>query len=183
MVKAIAAGIVDIFWSNFEPPVLRTPLLKSIMALSVAVGVLPLFMPAGFSLIPDQLSTAPHYYTTWATQGYMPGDGWTSENLTVDWIFQHQGSYQEATLNSNYLFGKPGLLGSGWVRDFFPQSRAELYFMLDEGYATDIKGIEVNPKNFPEFNQSDPSDRLVAFQHKVVFMEIDISRQRKQQQQ
>ena len=145
---------------------------KNLAAMALLVGMyatLPLLLGAdSFSLVPTKLSTAPHYYTTWATQGYMPGDGWTSKNLTVDWIFGHQGSYQDATLNSNYLFGQPGLMGSGWVRDFFPQSRAELYFMLDEGYATSIDSIEVNPKHFPEFNQSNPSDRLVAFQHKVM---------------
>ena len=39
--------------------------------------------------------------------------------------------------------------------------------MLDEGYATGIANIVVNPHNFPELNQTAAVDRLVAFQKAV----------------
>lgn len=117
------------------------------------------------TLIPEILSNSPAYYTTWATQGYMPGDG--AVNLTVDWIFNHQGKYQDAALNSSYVFGKKNLLGSGWARDFFPKSRSDLFFMLDEGYALNQKTIEINKERFPDFNQTDPAERLKSFQNAI----------------
>lgn len=128
----------------------------------------------------------------------MPGDGWTPENLTVDWIYQHQGGTQGACLSSDYVFGKEGeqsvsfpprdvvlptptaliyhigvytcsfqftgLLGSNWSSHFYPLSRGELYFMLDEGYSTEISSIEVSPKQFPQFNHSSPASALAEFQ-------------------
>ena len=47
------------------------------------------------------------------------------------YIYQHQGGYQDAELNSTNVFGAPGHVGSGWL-DFYPESRGELFFMLDE---------------------------------------------------
>ena len=110
------------------------------------------------NLVPRTLSTAPHYYTTWASQGYMSGDCLT--NLTVDYVFSHQGDNgQQQALDSDYLFGRPELPGSGWLKSFYPESRTELYFMLDQGYATGDGKIEPNPAHFPEWNQSDPGAR------------------------
>jgi hypothetical protein len=116
-------------------------------------------------LIPVQKTSSHQYYTTWATQGYMPGIG--AQNLTIDWIFKHQGGYQQAVLNSTFIFGADGVTGSGWARDFYPQSRGELYFMLDQGYATGDSSIEINTKHFPEFNSSDPAQNLIMFQKKI----------------
>ena len=111
--------------------------------------------------MPPTLSTAPHYYTTWASQGYMSGDCLT--NLTVDYVFSHQGDNgQQQALDSDYLFGKPELPGSGWLKSFYAESRAELYFMLDQGYATGDDKIEPNPVHFPAWNQSDPGARRAA---------------------
>jgi hypothetical protein len=124
--------------------------------------------PGGDNFVPATLSNAPHYYTTWASQGYMPGDCWTAKNLTIDWIFSHQGGAQQAALNSAYLFGKPGLAGSAWVPTFFPQSRGELFFMLDQGYATGDQKIEPSLTHFPQWaNLSDPGARLLKFNRAV----------------
>lgn len=110
---------------------------------------------AGPNLVPSTLSTAPHYYTTWASQGYMSGDCFT--NLTIDYVFSHQGNNgQQQALDSDYLFGKSGLAGSGWLKSFYPESRGELFFMLDQGYATGDGTIEPNPAHFPQWNQTDP---------------------------
>jgi hypothetical protein len=118
---------------------------------------------AGPSLVPDTLSQAPHYYTTWATQGYMPGDCFPAANLTIDYIFSHQGEAQQSKVDSDYLFGSDGLPGSGWLRSFYPQSRGELYFMLDQGYATGNAKIEPSFSHWPQWNQSDPGERLRSF--------------------
>ena len=142
------------------------------------------------NLVPSTISKAPHYYTTWASQGYMSGD--CLDNLTVDYIFSHQGNNgQQQALDSDYLFGKEGLPGSGWLKAFYPASRKELFFMLDQGYATGDGKIEPNPLHFPrkitvlcqvdcasrlanlksvnvaEWNQSDPGERLMSFQAAV----------------
>lgn len=117
------------------------------------------------SLVPGELSTAPHYYTTWGTQGYMAGD--CRRNLTIDYIFNSQFSEQQQSLCSDYLFGKPNLPGSGWLDAFYPQSRGELFFLLDQGYATGDDMIEPSPARFPQWNQSDPGQRLAAFQNAV----------------
>ena len=65
--------------------------------------------------------------------------------------------------------GKEGVIGSGWASKFYPQARGELYFVLDQGYATGDQNIEVNPKHFPEFgnSSSDPAKRLVQFQTRI----------------
>jgi hypothetical protein len=120
---------------------------------------------ASDSLVPRTRSTAPHYYTTWGTQGYMPGDCW--HNLTVAFIFGHQGMSQQESLCSDYLFGKPGLPGGAWLKSFYPSSRAELYFMLDQGYATGDGQIEPSTARFPQWNQSDPAERLRSFNDAV----------------
>jgi hypothetical protein len=87
----------------------------------------------------------------------MSGDCLT--NLTVDYVFSHQGDNgQQQALDSDYLLGKAGLPGSGWLKSFYPQSRGELYFMLDQGYATGDDKIEPNPAHFPQWNQSDPGE-------------------------
>ena len=71
-------------------------------------------------------------------------------NLTVDYVFSHQGNNgQQQALDSDYLFGKEGLPGSGWLKAFYPESRKELFFMLDQGYATGDGKIEPNPLHFP----------------------------------
>ena len=124
----------------------------------------PLATPAaGPNLVPETLSQAPHYYTTWATQGYMPGDCFAATNLTIDYIFSHQGQAQQSKVDSDYLFGKDGLAGSGWLRSFYPQSRGELYFLLDQGYATGDDKIEPSISHWPQWNQSDPGERLRSF--------------------
>ena len=136
---------------------------------------------AGGTLIPPLLpqpQRAQHYYTTWATQGYMPGDcvggaGDCVKNLTVDWLYGHQGATQGRCLNSSYVFGKPSVLGkplpgSGWARDFYKLSRAELYFMLDEGYAPSPGTVDLDPRQFPEYAKlRTPAARLTAFQKDI----------------
>jgi hypothetical protein len=136
------------------------------VTLSFLVATTRFVMPsAGMNLVPDKLSVTPAYYTTWATQGYMPGAG--ADNLTVDWIFDHQGEAQEAALNSSYVFGEDGLLGSGWARDFYKASRKELYFLLDQGYGVADPSIDVRTDRFPEFDGLDSAGRLAHFQQKI----------------
>ena len=125
-------------------------------------------LAGSIDLIPPAKSLAHHYYTTWATQGYMPGCG--ASNLTVDWICSHQHSHgQWQALDMDHVFGNKSVIGSGWATKFYPQSRGELYFVLDEGYATAESGIELNPVHFPEFGgkSSDPAQRLARFQEAV----------------
>ena len=126
------------------------------------------------SLVPPRTSTVPHYYTTWATQGYMPGaDGVDmpkpGENLTVDWIYAHQGGFQQSALDYDHVFGNESVVGSGWARDFFPLARGELFFVLDQGYATGNDSIEPSPAHFPQFGNasSDPAARLTRFQRRI----------------
>ena len=93
----------------------------------------------------------------------MPGDCFTAANLSIDYIFSHQGQAQQAKVDYDYLFGKEGLPGSGWLRSFYPQSRGELYFMLDQGYATGDGTIEPSFSHWPKWNQSDAGERLRSF--------------------
>ena len=123
------------------------------------------------SLVPPMLTPAqraPHYYSTWAAQGYMPGDGFEAKDLSVDWLYSQQGAIQGACANSSYIFGQDGLLGSGWARDFYPDSRSELFFMLDEGFATSFDTIDPNARQFPELaHLPTAAARLTALQQEA----------------
>ena len=79
----------------------------------------------------------------------MPGDGWTPENLTVDWIYDHQGSTQDGCLSSDYVFGKEGLLGSNWSSHFYPESRGRWWHDVNNRRPIDEFGCGARAWFFP----------------------------------
>ena len=99
--------------------------------------------------MPQHLSETPAYYSTWATQGYVDGIGEQSLSVQHALNINERGD-QSRALNSDNVFGAPNMPGSGWARDFYPRSRSDLLFLLDDGFAFGENTIAVNPRQFPQ---------------------------------
>jgi hypothetical protein len=113
------------------------------------------------SLIPEEPCSKPNYWCTWAAQNYMYG-----QNLPVldpEVLEGDSGSrLAHNSMSEETLFGR-----SGWVDNFFPRIRKDVYFLLDDGWeAGGTATFELDTKKFPSFTGSS-ADRLRKLNHAI----------------
>jgi len=103
----------------------------------------------GHSLIPDEPSTAPNYWCTWAAQNYMYGH--YLQNLDSTVLEGDSGSrFAHDAMSEKVLFGE-----GGWVADFFPKIRKDVFFLLDDGWeAGGTSTFQLDTAKFPSFSGS-----------------------------
>jgi hypothetical protein len=104
---------------------------------------------AGHSLVPDEPSTAPNYWCTWAAQNYMYGH--SLQNLDPTVLEGDSGSrFAHDAMSEKVLFGE-----GGWVADFFPKIRKDVFFLLDDGWEVGgTSTFELDNVKFPSFSGS-----------------------------
>jgi hypothetical protein len=144
----------------------RRDFLAAILATAVvpkARGAAGSSLPilAGHSLIPDEPSSAPSYWCTWAAQNYMYGHHLQDLDPTI--LEGESGSHlAHDAMTENLLFGK-----GGWVADFFPKIRKDVFFLLDDGWQTGgTATFELDTGKFPSFTGSF-ADRLTKLNRAI----------------
>ena len=111
------------------------------------------------NLIPNKPGKSPNYWCTWAAQNYMHGQGAKELDpilLKVEGI----GKYYADYLNEETLFG-----GKGFIVNFFPKVRSDLYVVLDYGWDIPLNNdtgyrnyCKLDPQKFPSFNGTIPEN-------------------------
>jgi hypothetical protein len=137
---------------EFLSAVIATALVPKTRGATAASSPLQL---TGHSLIPDEPSTAPNYWCTWAAQNYMYGH--YLQNLDSTVLEGDSGSrFAHDAMSEKVLFGE-----GGWVADFFPKIRKDVFFLLDDGWeAGGTSTFELDTMKFPSFSGS-PDQRLM----------------------
>lgn len=100
------------------------------------------------SLVPDQVSDVPDYFSTWNIQGY---------------AVSYDGPETHKTVTEQYMFGDGPL--EGWIR-FFPDFREDLLYLMDDSWDLPFDHItekmgeaRLNTDRFPSFTGT-PVERL-----------------------
>ncbi len=106
-------------------------------------------MQAGQSLVPSEPSSAPNYWCTWSAQNYMYGQHLQTLNPRV--LEGSSGSkLAHDAMSEKVLFGD-----GGWVTEFFPKIRKDLFFLLDDGWEVGgTSTFELDAAKFPSFTGS-----------------------------
>jgi hypothetical protein len=114
-----------------------------------------------FNLVPDKPSGSPNYWCTWAAQNYMYGHH--LQKLDPQLLEGTSGSRLAHTaMGEDILFGK-----SGWVEDFFPRMREDIFFLLDDGWQQGgTATFDLDAEKFPSFTGS-PAERLAKLNHAI----------------
>ena len=101
------------------------------------------------NLVPDQPSSAPNYWCTWAAQNYMYGHGLAK--LDPRMLEGDSGNkLAHEAMAERVLFGD-----GGWANSFFPKIRKDLYLLLDDGWqAGGTATFELDTMKFPGFTGS-----------------------------
>lgn len=104
---------------------------------------------AGHSLVPDEPSGKPNYFCTWAAQNYMYGHHLRELDPTL--LEGDSGSkFAHDAMTEKVLFGE-----GGWVTDFFPKIRKDVFFLLDDGWQVGgTATFELDTTKFPAFTGS-----------------------------
>jgi hypothetical protein len=116
---------------------------------------------AGENLIPDEPSSVPNYWCTWAAQNYLYGHD--LGRLDTRLLEGESGSkLAHDAMTEHVLFGD-----GGWLQEFYPKVRKDIYFLLDDGWQTGgTATFELDSTKFPSFTGS-PIDRLSKL-HKTI---------------
>jgi hypothetical protein len=116
---------------------------------------------AGANLVPEKLSDRPNYWCTWAAQNYMYGHDLPELDPKV--LEGESGSkLAHDAMTESILFGR-----KGWVADFFPKIRKDVFFLLDDGWQVGgTATFELDTKKFPSFTGT-VVDRLRELDHVV----------------
>jgi hypothetical protein len=136
----------------------RRDFLASLVATAIVPGAGGLLADnsrqGGESLIPDEPASAPNYWCTWAAQNYMYGHHLPA--LDPKTLEGDSGSkLAHDSMTEDVLFGK-----KGWVPEFFPKIRKDVYFLLDDGWQSGgTATFELDTRKFPSFTGSS-ADRL-----------------------
>ena len=106
------------------------------------------------TLIPEEPCTKPNYWCTWAAQNYMYGQNLPEVDPEV--LEGDSGSrLAHNAMSEETLFGR-----AGWVTNFFPRIRNDVYFLLDDGWQVGgTATFELDTKKVPSFTGSS-ADRL-----------------------
>lgn len=98
------------------------------------------------SLLPENLSSAPNYWCTWAAQNYLYGQG--EAELDVSTLEGSGGAaFARARLNEQVLLGP-----QGWSKTFHSRVRKELYILLDDGWEEGgMATFQLDRQKFPSF--------------------------------
>ncbi len=105
-------------------------------------------------LVPKTPCGAPNYYCTWAAQNYVFGQGAASLDPT---LLEGGAGYGQAkqVITEEQVFGP-----RGWAKTFYPKARADLFFLMDDGYYTgEQHSMLLDTAKFPSFVGT-PTERL-----------------------
>src|ERR1700722_17731392 len=113
------------------------------------------------SLVPEEPSSKPNYWCTWAAQNYMYGHDLPEFDAKV--LEGESGSrLAHDAMTERRLFGR-----TGWATSFFPKIRKDVFFLLDDGWQVGgTATFELDTKKFPSFTGS-VADRLQELDHVV----------------
>src|SRR5208337_470426 len=133
----------------------RREFITALLAAAVARKTRPLAagailpMQARQSLVPSEPSSAPNYWCTWSAQNYMYGQH--LQTLDPGVLEGSSGSkLAHDAMSEKVLFGD-----GGWVTDFFPKVRKDLFFLLDDGWEVGgTSTFELDSAKFPSFKGS-----------------------------
>jgi hypothetical protein len=111
--------------------------------------------------VPDKAGDTPHYWSTWALQNYIYGQG--IEDFDIAVLEGSQGAvYARANINEKLMFGT-----EGWVNQFYPDCRSDLFFVLDDGWDVPLENTPawyssfiLSEEKFPSFAHLKPAQRL-----------------------
>jgi hypothetical protein len=100
----------------------------------------------GDNLVPEEPSSNPNYWCTWAAQNYMYGQGLPEFDPKV--LEGDSGSkLAHDAMTEKTLFGR-----AGWAANFFPKIRKDVFFLLDDGWQVGgTATFELDTKKFPSF--------------------------------
>ena len=108
--------------------------------------------PSHKDLIPETPGRSPNYWCTWAAQNYTEGQGETELDPILHKV-AGIGKYSSVHINEKTLFGDPG-----WLVDYFPKVRGDLFVLLDSGWDIPVDGdlaytnsCRLDPRKYPSF--------------------------------
>ena len=143
-------------YSTFAPYIMKHA--KPYVLTAIASTLFALAGCAPRSLVPDQPSNAPDYFSTWNIQGY---------------VVNYDGAATSPTMDEAHMFGDGEL--EGWT-NFFPKFREDLYFLMDDswdvspgphsGNGQQMGEARLDEQRFPSCT-GEPTERLRALVDKV----------------
>jgi hypothetical protein len=109
------------------------------------------------NLVPDTPSVTPSYWCSWACQNYLYGQGdAVIDSLTFK--VEHIARFKADAITEETLFG-----ADGWLTEFYPKIRKDLYVVLDDGWDIPISNDysyrnlgDLDPVKFPSFSGTIP---------------------------
>jgi hypothetical protein len=143
----------------------RREFLAALMAAALASRAGDVVKDVGLkndlSLVPDTPSGTPNYWCTWAAQNYMYGHH--LQRLDPKILEGASGSrLAHNAMAENILFGK-----GGWVEDFFPRIREDIFFLLDDGWQQGgTATFDLDTEKFPSFTGS-AAEKLGKLHHAI----------------
>ena len=79
-------------------------------------------------LVPSEPGKSPNYWCAWSAQSYMQGQG-AKTNDPLLYQVASIDKFAALQLNEENLFGT-----NGWVKNFYPKVRGDLWVVLDDGW-------------------------------------------------
>ena len=123
---------------------------------------------AARNLVPAELGKSPNYWCTWSAQSYMHGQG-AKDNDPILYQVASIDKYAALQLNEENLFG-----AKGWLRNFYPKIRGDLWVVLDDGWDLPVNRdlgyrnySKLDPEKFPSFRGSIP-ENIITLNKRVM---------------
>ena len=142
------------------PPRILPFILASVLA-SAALA-------AASNLVPTEPGTSPNYWCTWSAQSYMQGQG-AKANDPILYQVASIDKYAALQLNEENLFG-----AKGWLRNFYPKIRGDLWVVLDDGWDLPVNRdlgyrnySKLDPEKYPSFRGSIP-ENIITLNKRVM---------------
>lgn len=113
------------------------------------------------NLVPDKPGSTPNYWCTWAAQNYMYGQRF--EKLDPAILEGQSGAnLGKASISAQTMLGD-----KGWIQQFYPKARADLFLVLDDGWDVPVENPNpwyssflLNEAKFPSLAAQMPAQRL-----------------------
>lgn len=123
----------------------------------------------GPNLVPEAPSVAPNYWCTWYAQNYWQQRGGEIYNFNT---INNPNAREELTYE--HVFNDK----DGWASTYLPDSRSDMYFLIDHGWQTKDKekriegaqpffSLQIDENDFPEFAETKPEEALRLFNEEI----------------